>query len=181
MTHQATDMHEPSEDIVDEPWLAAPSRRSRVRVVLVVLLLTLVLFVAGAQVQKRFGGESSASAASQPVSPVAGGQGFEGLPGQSVPGAQGPRTSGSSSSASGDTGESSGSTPVLIGTVTATKARTWAVKDLGGHTHTVRLTSATTITRPADQAAEPVRVGSQVTVEGRKHGLTVTATALTIR
>ena len=53
----------PVADDWDDEWLAAPTRRSRWRSVLVLALAAALVFLAGVEVQKRFGTASGGSAA----------------------------------------------------------------------------------------------------------------------
>jgi hypothetical protein len=146
----------------DADWLAAPSRRSRFRVGAVVALAVLLVLLAGVEVQKRWGAAST-SASSFPT-------------GAAFP-------TGASFPAGGSlpAGTTSGTTPAVIGRLTRIQGHTWTVKDLGGKSHAVKVTAATTVTRSLASASGAIRTGADVTVQGASRGTTITATAVTIR
>jgi hypothetical protein len=175
------DAVETDTEILDVDWLAAPSRRSRFRVGLLAALAILLIFLGGVEVQKRWGATDSSSVSG--AGPTGGS--FPG--GGSFPsgGLGGSFPSGSQNSSQTPTGTSSGtagtSTPAVIGKLIRIHGHTWTVKDLGGKTHTVKVTGKTTLTRSFARATRPVRTGGSVTVQGTTNGGTVTATAITIR
>ncbi|MGC4113037.1 MAG: hypothetical protein QM747_21990 [Nocardioides sp.] len=163
-------------DVLDEEWLAAPSRRSRARVGLLLLLAVLLVFLGGVEVQKRWGSDSTSGTGAVPSGA------FRGAPTTSGSGTFGsPPTGASDSSDSSGAASTSSTTPAVIGKVTGIHGRTWTVQDLGGKDHTVTVTAETTLTRPLARATGPIRPGSSVTVLGTTHGKAVTATAITIR
>lgn len=158
---------QPDVDVLDVAWLAAPRRRSRLRSALVVVLAVLLVFLGGVEVQKRWG-TSSGSAVAGPSARSFPAGGFSGFPTGSTTGST--------------TGATTGATaPAVIGRLTGIHGHTWTVQDLGGTSHRVLVTSATTVTRSLGRATGPIRPGSSVTVQGTTHGHTVTATAVTIR
>ncbi len=157
-------------EILDPDWLAAPSRRSRTRLVLLGALAVLLVFFAGVQVQKHWGSDSGSSGSAAP----------SGFPASGDLGAL-PAGGRSGSGPSSTSGGSTSATPAVIGTVSAVHGHTWTVKDLGGHSHTVKVTGSTTLTRPMADSSTPVRAGTHVTVQGKTRGHTVTATAITLR
>jgi hypothetical protein len=154
-------------DELDAAWLAAPTRRSRGRIVLVTAFAVLVVFLGGVEVQKRWGPTSSPAANDARPAAFSGGA-------LGTPPIGGSSTSGTSSTGGG------ASTPAVIGTLTAVHGRTWTVKDLGGTSHRVKVTTDTTLTRPLGEAWGRVRLGTAVVVEGTTHGHRVTATAITV-
>jgi hypothetical protein len=158
----------PENDVLDVAWLAAPSHRSRFRIGLLVVLALLLVFLGGVQVQKRWGSTDSSATAGRPTGGSFPAGGFSGF---------GP----TSGNATAQTRTGSATTPALIGKLTGIHGRTWTVQDLGGTTHTVRVTGTTTLTRSLTRATGPIRTGSSVTVQGTTHGKTVSATAVTIR
>jgi hypothetical protein len=166
---------EPEIDILDAAWLSAPVRRSRFRMVLLAALAVLLMFLGGVEAQKRWGSGGSASTSGRLNGATLPAEGFSGFPGGGI----GTPSGTSSSSRSGTT--SGTSTPAVIGTLTRIHGHTWTVKDLGGTTHTVQVTGATTLTRPLGHATGPIRTGTSVTVTGTTTGDTVAATAITIR
>lgn len=180
VSHTTVPAAEAETDLLDAEWLAAPSRRSRARVGLVVVLAVLLVFLGGVEVQKRWGSDDPASAGGRPTSgSLPGGGsfpagGFSGLNGGGTP-------TGSQSTSGSRSGTSPGTTPAVIGTLAAIHGHTWTVRDLGGRSHGVRVTDATTVTRSLATATGPIRTGSTVTVQGTTRGGTVTATAITIR
>jgi hypothetical protein len=157
------DATEPDHDVLDAAWLAAPRRRSRLRVGLLALLAVLLVFLGGIEVQKRWGAGTTSR-------PAVGG-----------PGAAARAFTGFSSSGVSTPKGSVSTTPAVIGTLTRINGRTWIVTDLGGTAHTVELTASTTLTRAASRATRAIHTGSSVTVQGSAHGRTVTATAITLR
>jgi hypothetical protein len=176
MSHTATSEQDLETEVLEPDWLAAPSRRSRSRAVLLVLLAVLLIFLGGVEVQKRWGAAGSASTST----------GLGGLPtGGSFPsGGLGDITAGSGAPTQSDDGSDSPSaatTPSVIGTLTRIHSHTWTVKDLGGKSHTVKVSGKTTLTRPITDVSAPIHTGSSVTVTGTTHGRTVVATAVTVR
>jgi len=164
-------------EFLDADWLAAPSRRSRFQVGALVVLAVLVVFLGGVEVQKRWGADSSSSTSGLPTGSFPAGGSF---PGGGLGGL--PTAGGGTPSGTQNGGTTSGATtPAVIGTLTRAKGDTWTVKDLGGKTHSVKVTAKTTVTRSLKQAAAPIRTGTSVTVQGTTHGDTVAATAITIR
>jgi hypothetical protein len=157
---------ETATEILDDDWLAAPSRRSRSRIGLLAVLTLLVVFLGGVEVQKRWGAGDSATA-DRPF-----GRSFSGgsLPSGSFTGL--PTTGG---------GTTASSIPAVIGTVTRIQGHTWTVRDLGGTSHAVQVTARTALTRSLGDATAPIRTGSDVTVQGTPHGRSLTATVITIR
>lgn len=173
MSHTTHPVAEPDTEILDVDWLAAPSRRSRFRVGMLAALAVLLVFLGGVEVQKRWGASDSSSVSG--ARPTGGGSFPSGGLGGTFP-------SGSQNGSQTQTGTSGGSsTPAVIGKLVRVHGHTWTVKDLGGKTHTVKVTGKTTLTRALAQATGPVRTGGNVTVQGATHGGTVTATAITIR
>jgi hypothetical protein len=159
-------------EFLDADWLAAPSRRSRFRIGAVVVLALLLVFLGGVEVQKRWGAADSSSTSGLPTGSFPTGGSFP------ATGLGGLPTGGSGTQNSGTT--SGTTTPAVIGTLTRIKGHTWAVKDLGGKAHTVKVTAKTTVTRSLTQAATPIRTGTSVTVQGTTQGDQVAATAITI-
>jgi hypothetical protein len=173
-------------EILDAEWLAAPARRSRLRLGLIAVLTVLLVFLGGVLVQKHWGADSSGTTASGAPSGFPGGGTGSfpsgGFPSGGLPGGGSGQSAGSTGN-DGTTGSggSTSATPAVIGTLTAVHGHTWTVKDLGGHAHTVKVTDATTVTRPLGVSSDPIHAGAGITVQGTTHGRTVTATAVTLR
>jgi len=164
-----------SADLLDEEWLTAPTRRSRVRGVLMVLLAASLVFLAGVEVQRHFGVTSSSSS-SAPSGALPGGLPGGGLPsGFPSAGAGGtqPNTSGSSSTAD---------QAAVIGTVESVQGEVWTIKDLGGKVHKVTVSSTVRIVRETSVAAADVETGATVDIAGTTGSDgSVTATTITLR
>jgi hypothetical protein len=138
-------------DLLDEEWLSAPSRRSRLRGFLVVLLAAALVFLGGVEVQRRYGAAPASAPASGP--PLLGG---------SLP--AGPTGGGPQASTSGATG--SADEAAVIGTVQSVQGDVWTVKDLGGTLHEVTVSSTVRIVRETSVAASDVETGATVDVAG---------------
>ncbi|MXG91150.1 hypothetical protein [Nocardioides flavescens] len=160
-------MTDPTDRPDDEAWLAEPPRRSRVRRLLVALLLASCVFCAGATVQQRWGSTTAAL----PAGGATGAAGAMGRMGQGGPPGAASTDTESTGSASSTTTPSQDDAPAVIGTVTATDGTTWTVTDLGGTAHQVVVT-----------ADLRVGAGTTVSVVGTTdaQGL-VTATSVTVR
>ncbi|HCB06740.1 MAG TPA: hypothetical protein DEQ43_21285 [Nocardioides bacterium] len=163
----------------DAAWLAEPPKRSRLRLVLVVLLVTAVVFLAGVQVQKRWGvaGTDAAAAAG-------------GLPAGFTPPSDGggfPRLD--TGQGSGDTGatdapaaETDSDAAAVIGTLVSVKDGVWTVEDLGGTEHTITVGNDVQIVQESTLTADQVASGSTVDISGTTDDQgRVTATTITIR
>lgn len=163
------------EDLLDEQWVAEAHRRSRGRLVLLCLLATALVFLAGAQVQRHFGATSSQSSTATGIP-----SGASGLPsgfpsGASMPGA------GSSAAPEGATGEGA-ETSAVIGEVVSIKGEIWTVKDLGGKNHTIRVTSETTVVRQQRLSSNQVKPGRTVNITGTAEGGSrVNASTITVQ
>lgn len=146
----------PVADDWDDEWLAAPARRSRWRSVLVLTLAASLVFLAGVEVQKRFGtasGGSSALAGAPAGFPS--GMPAGGLPsGMAAPG----------SDASGDPGAGAETRTEVIGTVIAKHGDVWVVKDLGGTKHRITVTEDTRFVRQSSLSASDVGAGATVDI-----------------
>lgn len=162
-----------SSDLLDEEWLATPTRRSRLRGVLVVLLAASLVFLAGVEVQRQFGASSSDDSATTGAFP--GGGLPTGFPAGGLPGTQ-PDTSGSTGS-SGATDAAA-----VIGTVESVDGDVWTIKDLGGTLHKVTVSSTVRIVRETTVAASDVATGTTVDIAGTTgDDGKVTATTITLR
>ena len=158
-------------DVLDEEWLSAPARRSRLRAVLVALLAGSLVFLAGVEVQRCYGAPSSATgSATTPSFP--GGTLPTGLPGG------GPQVTQPDASASSGAGDHA----AVIGTVQSVKGDVWTVKDLGGHLHKVTVSTTVRIVRETSVAAADVETGATVDIAGTTGSDgTITAATITLR
>jgi hypothetical protein len=170
---------EAESEILDADWLSAPSRHSRFRIGAVVALAVLLVFLGGVEVQKRWGAGDSSSTSGPPTGSFPAGASFPagGVSGLPTGGTGTPSGTQDKPTTSGTT------TPAVIGTLTRIRGDTWTVKDLGGKTHSVKVTATTTLTRSLARASAPIRTGTGtgVTVQGTTQGDTITATAITLR
>lgn len=160
-----------TETVIDDPmlddeWLAAPAKRSRVRAVLVVALAAAVCFLGGALVQKEFG-TASASEAAGPAG-LAGGQLPEGLPEGmgpgGVPGGLPGGVPGGSEDPSGTSADDAGGS--VIGEVVEVRGDVWVVEDLGGERHEIKVGDDTDVVRETNVESGQVKVGDPVDVTG---------------
>jgi hypothetical protein len=166
------------DQVLDDEWLAAPRRRSRVRLVLAGVLAASVCFLGGALTQKHFGADQGSRA-----SPV-GGAGLPAGPPEGFPqGAGGfPGTGGSpgqqESAAPSDQPDSA---DAVIGNVVEIRGNTWLVEDLGGERHQVTVTDDTDITREESLTASQVTKGDTVNITGSSTGGRLAADHVTLR
>lgn len=185
MTHTPTDVTtdpvadsstDPSTDVLDEEWLAAPTRRSRLRIVLTVLLAASLVFLAGVEVQRNFGAASSTASAATAGFPDLAGAGGElppGFPGSGAAGETQPETT--------DDG-ASGDETAVIGTLQSVKGDVWTIKDLGGQVHKVTVSETIRVVRESDVDPADVETGATVDIAGTTDDAgDVTATSITIR
>lgn len=154
----------PAADDWDDEWLAAPTRRSRWRSVLVLALAASLVFLAGVEVQKRFGtasGDSSALGGLPAGFPS--GMPSGGFPsGMAAPGGDtGADTGSDSGSGSGAGAETR---TEVIGTVIAKHGDVWVVKDLGGTKHRITVTEDTRFVRQSSLSASDVAAGATVDI-----------------
>lgn len=156
------------DDFVDQ--VPPRSRLSLPTLALCVLLVMAVSFGAGVLVQKHH--DRGLSSATGLPSGLAG-PGSGTLPGL---GAQG---TGGSSSGDGSSSGSQSATPAVVGTIVSIKGSDITVRDLGGKTHLVRTTGATSVTVP--WRVDHLRPGTTVSVTGTTSNGVVTATSITAR
>jgi len=169
MTHTQAQT-EPETELLDEEWLSAPTRRSRLRSVLVVLLAAALVFLGGVEVQRRFGATPSGTDSATGPSLPGGGVLPSGLAG-------GPQ--GTPPDASGSTGTDEAA---VIGTLQSVKGDVWTIKDLGGTLHEVTVSSTVRIVRETSVAASDVETGATVDISGTTgDDGQVTATTITLR
>lgn len=161
--------------MLDEEWLAAPVKRSRLRVVLVVILAAAVCFLGGAMVQQHFGASSDAGATAGPGGFV-GGQLPAGLPEGGFSGvAPGASNGAADSSAGADEAES------VIGEVVEVRGEVWIVEDLGGKRHRITVGDDTDVIRETSIQLTAVQVGDPVDVSGTTSNGRLQANEVTLR
>jgi hypothetical protein len=148
---------------------------SRLAMAFAIGLLAAGTFTGGVLVQKHHDKGLTSSSTSGLPAGLGTGSGFPaGFPGTTGTGATG-ATGGSSG-----TGTSTGL--AVIGSVVSVSGTHVIVKDLGGKTHDVQTTTATTVTRSQTQTLSSLTSGTQVSVTGTTAtDGTVTATAITAR
>jgi hypothetical protein len=174
-----TTRHEQPTLGLDDPWLAEPPKRSRLRLVLVMLLAAAVVFYAGVEVQKQYGAATGTNAATGPQTGT-----FTPPDGAAFPGG-GQLPGGGTGTDSTDTGnqgsEDSGASTV-IGTVVSLKGDKLVVKDFGGTKHTITLGADVRVVLETAGDADDVKTGSTVQVSGQADDQDqVTATTITVR
>ena len=138
-----------------------PRPRGRLLRPLPLALIALIIAAAG------FLGGIEAQKGSEAGSGAAAGPGGGGLPNfAALKEAAGATTGGASASAS------------TTGTVTSVEGHTIYVKESDGTTVAVKVGDGSTVTRDSNVAAKKIHPGDTVTVEGSKHGSTVTASSI---
>ena len=166
MTETVTD-----DPMLDDEWLAAPAKRSRLRGVLVVALAASVCFLGGTLVQKELGTASTSGAATAP-SGFPGGGLPEGLPeglGQGgLPGDVATTTT-------------DDDTTSVIGKVVEVRGDVWIVEDLGGTRHEVQVGDDTDVVREKRLKPSQVKVGDPVDVTGTDRDGRLQADEVTLR
>ena len=169
-------------DLLDAPFdadldarlaAAAPKRTAnRVTYALGAIVLLVIGFVGGAQVQKSYGTSNTPAAANPFPSGLAnqfGNRGGGQYPGGG--GQQGDQGQGSTGQGSGTRGGG------ITGTVKLVDGTTVYVEQADGTVITVKTTDGTTILVPG--ALKDLKAGSAVTVQGRNNDGTVDATSIT--
>jgi hypothetical protein len=156
MTTQQADDRDATAFGLDDPWLAEPPKRSKLRVVLVVLLAAAGVFYAGVEVQERYGttGDPSNAAAGTFTPPS--GAGFPG--GGQLPGG------GTGTTGTGDQGNGTADTTDVIGTVVSLKGSKLVVEDFGGKKHTIDLGSDVRVVLETEGKTSDLRAGTTVQV-----------------
>jgi hypothetical protein len=160
---------------LEEEWLAAPRRRSRLRLGLAALLAASLCVLGGALVQKHLGAEPAASTAGRGGLPTGGGGFPEGFPGTG---------GGVPAGADGGTGDAAGDaddTDAVVGTVVSIDGDVWTVEDLGGKTHEVRVTDESDLVRETSLTPDQVAVGDLVDISGTTADGQLTAEDVTLR
>ena len=159
--------------MLDDEWLAAPVRRSRLRGVLVVALAAAVCFLGGALVQKHYGATDTAAAAGP--AGFGGGQLPEGMP-EGMP--EGPAQGGlpdTGASTEGDTSRS------VIGELVEVRGDLWIVEDLGGRRHEVQVSDDSDVVRESSIKPSQVKPGDPVDITGTEGDGRLQANDITLR
>lgn len=175
--------------LLDEEWLAAPVKRSRLRMILAGLLAASLCFLGGALVQKHYGaGSAGGAAGGLPAGfPGGGSGGFPGggaFPGGDPGTGTGTDTgtgTGSSSAPSGGTGDVGDDSTAVIGKVVEVNGDTWVVEDLGGKRHTIKLADDTDVIREEKLQPADVKTGDTVNITGKTDDGGVSADKVIVR
>ena len=161
--------------MLDEEWLAAPVKRSRLRTVLVVTLAAAVCVLGGATIQQHFGESATAGAAAGPGG-FPGGQLPAGLPEGGFPGGLSGTSDGDSESAAG-----ADETESVIGELVEVRGEIWIVQDLGGKRHRIQVGDDTDVVRETRIQLTEVSEGDLVDVSGAADNDRLQATEVTLR
>jgi len=163
-------------DTEDDFVLPPKGGLSRLAMAFAVGLLAAGTFTGGVLLQKNHDKGLTSSSTSGLPAGLGTGSGFPaGFPGTTT----GTGATGTTGGSSG-TGTSTGL--AVIGSVVSVSGTHVTVKDLGGKTHDVQTTTATTVTRSQTQTLSSLTTGTQVSVTGTTAtDGTVTATAITAR
>jgi hypothetical protein len=148
---------------------------SRLAMAFAIGLLAAGTFTGGVLVQKHHDKGLTSSSTSGLPAGLGTGSGFPaGFPGTTGTGATG--------ATGGNSGTNTSTGLAVIGSVVSVSGTHVIVKDLGGKTHDVQTTTATTVTRSQTQTLSSLTSGTQVSVTGTTAtDGTVTATAITAR
>ena len=175
MTTEQAAEHDTATFGLDDPWLAEPPRRSKLRLVLVILLTAAMVFYGGVEMQKRYGTASSAAATGLPT-------GSTPPDGANLPGDGQFPGGGTGDDSTGDQGTGTSDSSSVIGTVVSLKGDRLVVKDFGGKKHTIVLDSDVRVVLETTGSADDVKRGSTVQVDGQADDQgQVTATTITVR
>ena len=159
--------------MLDEAWLASPTKRSRSRVVMLGLLVAAMCFLGGSLTQKYFGADDSPSAAQSVPGGFPAGlpEGFAGGGAANLPAPSG----GGTAPVDEDPSDS------VIGTVIEINGDVWVVEDLGGKQHQVKVVEDTTVTRETRITTEDINTGDRVQVTGTTKAKELQADSVTQR
>ena len=152
---------------------------SRLAMAFAIGLLAAGTFTGGVLLQKHHDkGLTSSSTVGLPAG-LGTGSGFPaGFPGGATTG--GTATTGNGTAGVAGSGGSATTGLAVVGSVVSVSGTHVTVKDLGGKTHDVQTTTATTVTRSQTQSLSSLAAGTHVTVTGSTGtDGTVTATAIT--
>ena len=157
--------------VLDEEWLTAPAKRSRLRAVLAGLLAGSLLFLGGVLTQKHLGATSEAAAG--PTGAPAGGFDPGSLPAGGLGNAQPEGTD--------DAANQADDTDAVIGTVVEVHDGVWVVEDLGGERHQVQVTDDSDVVRETELDPDRVAVGDRVDISGSTTDGRLEAEQVTLR
>jgi hypothetical protein len=178
MTTQLNGQQEAGALGLDDPWLAEPPKRSRPRLLLVVLLAAALVFYAGVEVQKQYGAATTSAATGPQTGTFTPPDGAAFPGGGQLPGGG----AGTDSTDTGKQGSGDSSASTVIGTVVSLKGNKLVVKDFGGTKHTITLGADVRVVLETAGDVDDVRRGSTVQVNGQADDQgQVTATTITIR
>lgn len=164
--------------MLDEEWLAAPRKRSRLRLVMVASLIASVCFLGGALAQKHLGAdEAAASGLGGLPAGVPEGFGDGGFPAGGFPETAPQGTGTASAEAEGG----ADSEDQVIATVIRKKGDVWVVEDLGGTRHEVTVADDTEVVREVELTPAKVKAGDRVQITGAASGDELRATDITVR
>ena len=163
------------DSLLDDEWLAAPTKRSRLRVVLAGVLVASLCFLGGMLVQKQWGTESTGTAAGPGGLPA----GFPGAGGALPDGASG--FPGAGSGQQGTDSDAADDTDAVIGKVVEIHGDTWIVEDLGGERHTINVGDDTDVVREQHLGPADVKQGDTVNVTGTTVDGDLNADEVTLR
>ena len=154
---------------------------SRLAMAFAIGLLAAGTFAGGVLVQKHHDKSLTSSSTSGLPAGLGTGSLPAGFPGSTTGGATtGGATTGSGTAAAAGSGGGATTGLSVVGTVVSVSGTHVTVKDLGGKTHDVQTTTATTVTRSQTQTVSSLAAGTQVTVTGSTGtDGKVTATAIT--
>jgi hypothetical protein len=179
----AVDDQQDKMDLLDDPFdddlnerlaAAAPKRKAnRVTYALGAIVLLVIGFVGGAQVQKSYGTSNTPAAANPFPSGLANQFGNRG--GGQYPGGGGQQGQGNAGQGQGQQG--GGNRGGITGTVKLVDGTTVYVEQPDGTVITVKTTGGTTVLAPG--ALKDIKAGSTVTVQGQNNDGTVDATSIT--
>lgn len=166
-----------TDEFLDDEWLSAPRRRSRLRPALALALAAALFFLGGVLVQKHFGAEEPAAASAFPTGagdlPAGMPQGMEGMPDGAVP--QGTESE-------PDPESSNEESQSVIGKLIRRQGSTWIVEDLGGTRYRIAVADDAEVVRELQIDAEDIKPGDTVSVTGDKgQGNALTATEVIVR
>jgi hypothetical protein len=173
---QTADQTVDDEHVLDEEWLAAPRRRSRLRFLLAATLAAALCFLGGALVQKHFGTVESTTVSGLPSGVP---NGFPGTDDGEFPGGGQPSANSGAPATAPGTGDDG--TGAVIGTVVEIDRNVWVVEDLGGERHEVRVGDQAHIVRETELTADQVAVGDRVDVTGTTLDNELVADDVTLR
>lgn len=165
--------------MLDEEWLAAPRKRSRLTTVIAAALVASLFFLGGSFTQKQLGAVDAAAdglPAGVPEGFGDGGFPTGGFPDAAPQGTEAP-TSGTDTGSEPETDTAD----QLIGTVIRKNGDVWLVEDLGGKRHEVVVAKDTEIVRESELTSSRVKAGDRVQITGVERDDRLQAADITLR